>query len=36
MPPVINNAADLIRNINAGSSFELTANNEIKKQGFFA
>lgn len=36
MAPVISSAADLIRNINAGNSFELTANNEIKTQGFFA
>ena len=32
----INNASDLIRNINAGEKFELTGNNQIKTQGWLS
>ncbi|MCR5562573.1 MAG: hypothetical protein K6F46_04260 [Desulfovibrio sp.] len=32
----ITNAADLVRNINAGSSLTVTENNQVKTQGFFS
>ena len=32
----ITNAADLVRNINAGSSFTVTDDNKVKTQGFFS